>query len=185
MTSSRLGYAAGGRSKANPDRASETMGGQVTLRPIVPADEPLLRAIYASTRADEMALLPWQDTEKEAFLAQQFEAQHSFYQQEFKAARFDVIERDGKAIGRLYVDRRAEEIRIIDIALLPEARGAGIGGAIMRELLDEARDVGKAVTIHVERNNPALGLYRRLGFTDVEDQGVYLLMRWSASNDAD
>jgi ribosomal protein S18 acetylase RimI-like enzyme len=93
------------------------------------------------------------------------------------------MELAGRPIGRLYVDRREDEIRIIDIALFPEHRGKGIGSRIMETLLDEGKDSGKPVTIHVEKNNPALRLYRRLGFTKVEDQGVYDLMEWR--HDAD
>ena len=89
-----------------------------------------------------------------------------------------VIERDGQAIGRLYVARWEREIRIMDIALLPEHRGSGIGTQLLRELQDEARSSGKSLTIHVERFNPALGLYQRLGFRQIEDKGVYLLMEW-------
>ena len=179
MTAKR-GASAKNRSKAAaPGAGARQQAAGITLRPIRRADQDLLRRIYASTRADEMALLDWDEARKEAFLGQQFEAQHKYYQQQFQAARFDIIEQAGRPIGRLYVDRREQEFRIIDIALLPEARGAGIGGAIMRDLLDEATAAGKRVTIHVERYNRALRLYRRLGFTEIEDQGVYLLMDWS------
>ncbi len=161
--------------KAN---AHQRMAG-VTLRPITEADRAFLYRVYAGTRADEMALLDWDLVQKEAFLRQQFEAQHRYYREQFRAARFDIIEQGGRDIGRLYVDRRDDELRIIDIALLPEARGAGAGGALMRDLLDEATAAGLPITIHVERMNRALRLYRRLGFVEIEDQGVYLLMRWS------
>ena len=83
----------------------------------------------------------------------QFNAQHSYYHDQFKQADFDIIEQDMLAIGRLYVDRREDEIRIIDIALLPEYRGKGIGGGIMRTLIDEATGANRSVTIHVEHNN--------------------------------
>jgi ribosomal protein S18 acetylase RimI-like enzyme len=150
----------------------------LTFRPIVPEDEDFLYRVYASTRAEELALLDWDDAQKESFLHQQFTAQHSYYQEQFKAARFLLILGDGQPIGRLYVDRREEEIRLIDIALLPEHRGSGIGTELMNELLAEAAEAGKKVRIHVERFNPALSLYERLGFTRVEDQGVYFLMEW-------
>lgn len=151
----------------------------VTFRPIRPGDEPLLSRIYASTREDELAVLDWPEAEKAAFLQQQFEAQHKFYQEQFTAAEFLLILLDGEPIGRLYLDRREDEIRLIDVALLPEHRNAGIGGALMRDLLAEAAEVGKPVRIHVERFNPALRLYERLRFRHTEDQGVYYLMEWS------
>ncbi len=151
----------------------------VTLRAMRARDKPFLYRVYASTRTEELAVVDWSEAEKAAFLAQQFEAQHRYYQEQFPDAAFQVIERDGEPIGRLYLDRRAEEIRIIDIALLPAHRRAGIGGALLREILAEAAAAGKAVRIHVEHNNPALGLYHRLGFKEIEDQEVYLLMQWS------
>ena len=98
----------------------------LSLRPIQPGDEPFLYRLYASTRAEEMALVDWSDEQKRAFLRMQFDAQHRFYIERFSSARFDVIELDGSPIGRLYLDRRDNEIRVIDISLLPEHRGKGI-----------------------------------------------------------
>jgi GNAT superfamily N-acetyltransferase len=106
----------------------------------------------------------------------QFNAQHRCYQDQFPTASYDVIRAGDRDIGRLYVDRREAEICVIDIALLPEFRNAGIGGALLRGLLAEADRGGKRVCIHVERFNPALLLYRRLGFVPVEENGVYLQM---------
>ena len=158
-------------------------GPGVSLRPMRAGDRDFLYRVYASTRTEELAVVDWSEAEKAAFLEQQFEAQHGYYQAQFPDAAFQVIERDGEPIGRLYLDRRADEIRIIDIALLPAHRRAGIGGALLREILGEAAAAGKAVRIHVERNNPALALYHRLGFKEIEDQGVYLLMEWSPARD--
>jgi ribosomal protein S18 acetylase RimI-like enzyme len=151
----------------------------VTLRPVEPADETLLREVYAGTRADELALVAWDDAEQEAFLRQQFDAQDAYYRAHYDNTRFDVIEVDGRPAGRLYVARWTDEIRIVDIALLPEYRGAGVGTRLLRELLDEGAREGKRVSIHVEKHNPALRLYERLGFAPVADRGVYLLLEAS------
>ena len=158
-------------------------GPGVALRPMRARDRDFLYRVYASTRTEELAVVDWSEAEKAAFLEQQFEAQHRYYQEQFPDAAFQVIERGGEPIGRLYLDRRAEEIRIIDIALLPAHRRAGIGGALLRAILAEAAAAGKAVRIHVERNNPALGLYQRLGFREIDDQGVYLLMERAPARD--
>jgi GNAT superfamily N-acetyltransferase len=151
------------------------------LRPITPEDDSFLAALYASTRAEELAITGWGEDEKAVFCRRQFDAQSAHYRENYPGALFQVIERAGAPIGRLYVARWEREIRIMDIALLPEHRGAGIGTRLLRELQDEARSVGKTLTIHVERFNPALHLYERLGFKMVEDKGVYLLMQWSAA----
>jgi GNAT superfamily N-acetyltransferase len=150
----------------------------VAFRPIQPDDEPFLYRLYASTREAELRPVPWTSEQKAAFLRQQFQAQHAFYQEQYRDTRFEVILRDGQPIGRLYVARWADEIRIVDIALLPEHRGGGIGTGILRDLLAEAAAAGKRVRIHVERLNPARRLYERLGFAPVEDKGVYVLMEW-------
>ncbi len=148
-----------------------------TTRPFTPEDCEFLYRVYASTRAVEMELVDWSDEQKADFLRFQFDARHKYYQQQFPRAAFDLILVGDEPAGRLYVDRRAEEIRLIDIALLPERRGGGLGSAILERILAEADE--KPVRIHVEHNNRALSLYHRLGFRKIEDQGVYYLMEWS------
>lgn len=150
----------------------------VAFRPIGPDDEEFLYRVYASTREEELRPVPWTEDEKAAFLRQQFHAQHVFYQEQYGGARFEVILLDDEPIGRLYVDRRDDEIRIVDIALGPAHRGRGIGGGIVRGLLAEAAVADKPVRIHVERLNPARRLYERLGFVEIADKGVYALMEW-------
>jgi GNAT superfamily N-acetyltransferase len=151
----------------------------VTLRPASAGDEAFLRQVYGSTRSEEMAMVSWSEDEKGAFLRMQFDAQAHYYRAHFEHARFDVIDVGGEPAGRLYVDRRADEIRVIDIALLPEYRGQGIGGTLLRELLDEANRSRSRVTIHVEQFNPARRLYERLGFAPMGVNGIHLLMQWT------
>jgi len=108
----------------------------------------------------------------------QFNAQSADYQANYPQAQFSIIERDGTPVGRLIVDRQEKAIHIIDIALLPEGRGAGIGTRFLRGLMEEARLSGRSLSIHVEKFNRALQLYLRLGFRPIEDKGIYLLMQW-------
>lgn len=145
-----------------------------------PEDEDFLCQVYASTREEELRLTNWTDAQKAAFCRMQFRAQSTDYRANYPDAQNSIIERDGVPVGRLIVDRRAEQIRITDIAILPEARGQGIGTKFLRELMAEAAGVGKPLSIHVEKFNPALRLYERLGFRPCEDKGVYLLMEWKA-----
>ena len=139
-------------------------------------DRELLLAVYASTRAAELAQVQWAPGAREAFLRQQFEAQDAYYREYYAGASFDVIEVDGRAAGRLYVDRWPYEIRIVDVALLPEFRGRGIGERLLRELIAEAEASGRSLTIHVEQGNPARRLYERLGFVPVAERGHNTLM---------
>ena len=151
----------------------------VSLRPITPADISFLAGVYASTRAEELAVTGWSDEEKAIFCRRQFDAQTAHYRENYPGAALQIVERDGVPIGRLYVAHWEREIRIMDIALLPPHRGAGIGAELLRGLQEEARSAGKSLTIHVERFNRALQLYQRLGFQQIEDKGVYLLMKWN------
>ena len=148
----------------------------VELRPATADDEAFLLAVYASTREQELAVVPWDAATKDAFVRMQFAAQHSSYRQRFPGATFDVVTVNGEPAGRLYVDRRDTEIWIIDVALLPDQRGRGIGTALLTPILDEAERTGRTVSIHVERTNPARRLYHRLGFVQVAEQGVHLLL---------
>ena len=150
----------------------------ITLRSIAPEDDAFLARVYASSRAGELAVTPWSEEQKAEFCRRQFDAQSAYYAANYPEASFQIIEHDGWPVGRLYVARWEKEIRIVDITLLPEFRGSGIGTKLLRELQEEARDASKSLTIHVERFNRALALYQRLGFREVEDKGVYLLMRW-------
>ncbi len=152
---------------------------EVSLRPATPADRDLLFRVYASTREEELAPVPWPAEAKEAFLRQQFDAQDAWWRTHYAGATFEVVVVDGRDAGRLYLWEGPSEIRIVDVALLPEARGGGAGRRLIRDVQRRAMAAGKSVTIHVERMNPALALYERLGFRLVEDKGVYLFLSWS------
>lgn len=143
--------------------------------------EFLLR-LYSTTREEEMAMVvDWTDEQKEQFVRMQFQAQHAWYQEHYGGAQLDLILADGIPVGRFYVHRRETEIRLMDISLLPAYRNGGIGTALLKELFAESAATGKPVTIHVEKYNPAMRLYERLGFVPIADRGVYLLLQRAPS----
>ena len=166
--------------KQTPDWRRARAAG-LSFRPMTEADLPFLSGLYASTRTEELAVAPWPEAQKAAFLQSQFEAQHAHYQKHYQGTDFLVIEQGSEAIGRLYLARWAGEHRIVDIAFVPEHRRKGLGQALLGDLLEEAAAVGKAVTIHVEKFNPAMSLYRRLGFVAAGEVGAYDLMRWQGA----
>lgn len=145
-------------------------------------DRPFLARLYASTRQEELAPVPWSQEEKTEFLRTQFEAQDRHYRKHYADTRRQLIRVDGELAGRLYLQHREEELRVVDIALLPEYRGRGIGASLLVQMQDESARAGKAVRIHVEKNNPAYRLYQRLGFRTLEDKGVYDLLEWRADS---
>lgn len=151
----------------------------LSLRPAGPDDEAFLFYLYASTRAAEMALVGWDPAQKESFLRMQFDAQQSHYQKAFPQADHDIILAKNKPIGRLYVDRSGQEIRLLDITIVPEKRNNGVGTAFIEKLKEEARQKGVPVRFYVwQLNQAAYRLYRRLGFLQAGEAGAYLLMEW-------
>jgi GNAT superfamily N-acetyltransferase len=146
------------------------------LRLETDADLPFLMQLFASTREDELAVTGWPPEVKQAFLAQQFQAQRHHYRTYIPTCRFDVLECRGEPVGRLYIEARQTQENVVDIALLPAWRGQGIGTAILEALIEYAGKGGRGVGIFVEKFNPALRLYRRLGFTEIQDTGIYLEM---------
>jgi ribosomal protein S18 acetylase RimI-like enzyme len=146
------------------------------LRPVAAGDRAFLLDVYASVREPELAHVPWDDAVKRAFVEQQFAAQDEHYREHYPGATLDIIEVDGEPAGRLYVHRGERDIRIMDIALAPSFRGRGIGTALLEPLIAEAQASECRLSIHVEADNPARRLYERLGFVQVGEHGVYLLL---------
>ena len=114
--------------------------------------------------------MPWDEAQKDGLPARAVRRAGRWYREHYTRRELRRRPVDGEPAGRLYVHRGESEIRIVDIALLPEHRGDGVGSALLRDLLAEADADGKRVTIHVERLNPALRLYERLGFAVAEDR---------------
>ncbi len=154
----------------------------VQLRPARSEDEEFLFQVYASTRADEMALVTWDEKQKDAFLRMQFNAQAHHYRIEYPNAEWKIILRDQTPIGRLIVNRGADTILLMDITLLPEHRNLGFGTALVRDLMNEASATNKPLRLHVEIFNPAQHLYDRLDFQKISEVGIYVEMEWLRSS---
>lgn len=151
---------------------------EIRFRTAGDSDLPFLFRLYGSTREEELAQTGWSSDQKDAFLRMQFEAQHRYYHEQYPDADYLVVQKDDIDIGRIYLHRRADELRLIDIALIPETRNQGLGGKLLMDLLDEGLASALPVRIHVENYNPAMHLYLRLGFKPIADRGVYQLMEW-------
>jgi len=150
----------------------------ISLRDVAPEDEAFLRAVYACTRAQEMSMVPWNDEQREAFLRFQFDAQDKYYRAQYPEAGFQIIEHNGEQVGRLYVSREPEQIRVLDITVLPQHRGRGIGSSLMRDMLLEADQNNQSVTIWIEQFNPSRALFDRLGFKIVQEDGYNNLLEY-------
>lgn len=153
---------------------------KLSFRPITPADREFLIQVYKSVRQEELdRVIMWNEEEKMAFLIQQFDAQHTHYQRYFSKADFCIIEYKNKPIGRLYLLETEEALHIVEISILPLWRNKKLGSSIFNDIMTKASKFGKAVSIHVEKFNPALRLYERLGFKLVHEvNDVYIKMQW-------
>ena len=154
------------------------------LRPLRDDDLPWLRELYASTRAEELAPVPWPDPVKRDFLDQQFALQHRHFLTHYADTDFLAIEQRGRGpVGRYYLQRGAPEHLIVDIALLPDLRGAGVGSALIRGSQHEAGAQGRGMYLHVASHNTAARrLYERLGFRAAGEAGTHQLMRWQSTS---
>lgn len=133
-------------------------------RHAAPSDEPFLRDLYASVRWPELAQIPWSAAEKRAFCDMQFTLQDRYYREQFPDTDWLIAMEHGVPIGRIYIARASDEIRILDIALLPDARGRGLGTRLICGVLEEAERTKRRVSLFTEPGNPARRLYTRLGF---------------------
>jgi len=154
--------------------------GTVTLRPERPADEVFRYALFCDSRQPEFKLLLAPDV-YEQVMRHQFHAQTVSYRRQFPDARFDIIEHDGRPIGRIVVDRPGTMLDIVDQAIVPELRGRGIGTAVMRSIMDEADARGLPVRLKVaSSNDPSMRLYVRLGFVPIRSEPLYVELEWTA-----
>ena len=163
-----------------PDRsaAPRVTADRISLRPESAEDDDFLRALYASRRAHEMAVAGWTAAQQDVFLRSQFDLQRRHYRAHYPGATFDIILLDAVPVGRIYVHRAHDEIRLIDVALVPDARGRGIGTRLVEWLLAAAIERNATVTLNVEPYNPARRLYERSGFRVVEEDPTNLFMKW-------
>ena len=159
------------------------LGPSISLRPVQPDDEAFLFDLYASTRQDEMATWDLDEVMLAQMLRMQYAGQQGTYRTQFPAADHHLILRHERPIGRLLVDRTDAEVLLVDVALVPEARGSGIGTRLLRALQAEAVEKGVPLRLKVVLTNPARRLYQRLGFVGLDDDGVYEQMEWRPDAD--
>ncbi len=152
----------------------------ITLRPAEAADEGLLLAIYASTRSEEMAIVPWDEAQKEAFLQMQFTAQRNHYVAHYPSAVQQIVLVEAQPAGHLWYEEQKDRIHVLDLTVLPTHRNQEIESALLRRLMAQAGS-GKAVTIYVESFHPSLQDLEWLGFVKVEESGVHWLLQWRAT----
>lgn len=153
---------------------------KIVIRDGVSEDTPFLEKLYFETRRDEFAQLGWDENQLATLLKMQFMTQTQSYRMQFPDARNLIIEADGAAVGRLI---ETDEIRLVDIAVLPEFRNRGIGSFVLRRLFEEAKNKTKPVNLQVLKTNiPAIRLYERFGFEKTGEDQLYLMMQWRDSS---
>jgi ribosomal protein S18 acetylase RimI-like enzyme len=154
-------------------------GGIVELRPISDSDDQFLLGVYASTREDELSQAEWAEGQREMFLRWQFDMQRREYDARFPDAAYNVIMVDQQRAGRIWVGSDDEQMRLLDIALLPQFQNRGVGTALLQRLMNQAANRGKVLRHMVfVLNNNAERFYERLGFNRIEDLGAYKHMEW-------
>lgn len=149
------------------------------LRAAGPRDEGFLRELFAADRSGDFAALGWDAERLRILLEQQYVAQLRQYRATYPEHERLVVEQAGRPVGRIDVHRGRSEIRVMEISLMPEFRSRGLGTRLLRQLQDEAARTDRPLRLQVARGNPALRLYRRLGFITVEESEVHLSLEWT------
>ncbi|SRR5260370_15909118 len=147
-----------------------------SLRVVHSSDQEFLFRLYAGTRQHEIAALGWSPAQQEAFLRMQFTAQQRWYETAYAEAEQQIVMLDAAPIGRIIVHRGSDATTLVDISLLPEHRGRGIGGGLIRDLVQQSAQRGAPVRLQVLRTNPAARLYQRLGFAKTGEDEMYVQM---------
>jgi ribosomal protein S18 acetylase RimI-like enzyme len=150
----------------------------VRLRPATDEDQEFLHQVYASSREEELAAVPWSPQQKDAFLRMQTRAQRQHYAAAYPAAHYQVLEVDGVPAGRMLLDVASERVHLVDFGLLPPFRNRGVGTALLRDLQELARQRGQSLSLATEVNNPARRLYTRLGFVVEEEKEMHVFLVW-------
>jgi ribosomal protein S18 acetylase RimI-like enzyme len=158
--------------------SASSRAAQISLRPERPADESFLFEVYASTREEELAMTHWDTPTRHAFLTMQFQVMRKSYREMFPQAAFTIILRDGQPIGREVINRAPDEIRVVDVVLLPQWCGQGIGTILMQDVIAEAAAAHLPVRLHVLINSRAIRFYERLGFAKFGQSDIYQEMEW-------
>lgn len=148
----------------------------VSLRLATSDDEPFLLRLFGSTRIDEFKFLDADAAQLEALIKMQFNLQRQQYEAGYPDAEHNIILYDGQLSGRIFIDEGEREITLVDVALLPEYRNNGVGRYLLDQLLDRAAAARKPIRLHVAKANPARRLYERVGFSIVDEDGMYFEM---------
>jgi ribosomal protein S18 acetylase RimI-like enzyme len=154
------------------------MSGEISLRPASRDDEDFSWKVYASTRADEVAAWGWTPQQQEAFLRMQFRARRLSYSASYPDAEESILVDGEASIGIMIVSRAPSELRLVDIALLPEFRGRGFGAQVLSGLVRQAEAAELPLRLSVANGNPAFRLYQRLGFVSIGGDAMYIEMEY-------
>jgi len=150
----------------------------LTLREVSPLDEAFLLSLYSSVREAEMAMVPWADEQRSAFVRHQFAAQRNHYRSEYPAAQHSILLKDDVPVGMLYVDFTHADVKIVDLIISPSSRSLGIGSSLLKVLQSEASRLQKPLRVFVEQWDRSTKFFDRLGFKPVEEQGMHILLEW-------
>lgn len=150
-----------------------------TLVPAGATDAAFLHRLFVAVESAAMPVAP-------PALIQMLDIQHATrtatYRRTFPQATDLVIHKNGRAVGRAYVDFSGQPVHLIDLAILPERQSQGIGTAVLRALCAAAGAMDRHVALSVLEGQPAQRLYTRLGFAVTEHTPPHVTMLWAGGH---
>jgi GNAT superfamily N-acetyltransferase len=156
-----------------------TLRAPIRLRAKRENDDAFLRYLYETSRDEEFIGVQWNSPEQRAaFFRQQFDAQALHFEHSYERPDYDIIEIEGKAVGRLVLSWEDDHLHCIDLAILPEYRRTHIGSAIMEAIVAEIDRRNISASLFYEKWKPYLeGLYTRYGFTSTKEYDAHVFMQ--------
>jgi ribosomal protein S18 acetylase RimI-like enzyme len=154
---------------------------KIAVHAAAPEDTEFLASLYFDTRRHEVSAWGWPSEQQEAFLLMQFDAQCRSYRAAYPNASHSIICIDGLRVGRMLLQRESGGTRVVDIALLEPYRNRGIGTSLLQKLQKECEAERSKLWLQVLHTNPAIRLYRRLGFCQTGADALYAQMEWIPS----
>lgn len=147
------------------------MGIRAELRPAMAGDRAFVQAVYFETQRWLIEqLFGWRGEDVELAKFDQF----------YRQDETSIISSEGRDVGWMAIARIDGAVELDGIYIASEHQRRGLGTALIRGVMLQARLDGKPLRLSTAKINPARELYRRLGFDEVEEDRYKVYMEYRA-----
>ncbi|MBN9671257.1 GNAT family N-acetyltransferase [Roseibium aggregatum] len=138
------------------------------LRPAVASDFSFCRTLYIETMFPLLEALGRLDCER---------AEKAF-ETYFDCNEIRLVMVEETVVGWIQVSEEPSRLNLDQIYLLPSYRNRGLGTLLIEDVMKNATAMEKPLHLSTVKGNPAISLYRRLGFTFFSEDETKIHMQW-------